>query len=143
MNTTNSRRLARGFTLIEIMVVFLIIGLMGALIVPNVMDRLHEAKVTAARATINDLMQQLKLYKIDNGRYPSGEQGLESLVRKPTTGTPPANWKPYIDKLPLDPWKNPYQYANPGVKNEIDIYSFGADGRPGGEGNDADIGSWQ
>ena len=132
----------RGFTLIELMVVVAIIGVIAALVVPSVVNRLDEAKVTAARADIARLMQSLKLYRLDNMRYPSTEQGLEALVRKPTSGDVPPNWKPYIDKLPLDPWKQPYQYANPGLKGEIDVYSFGADGRPGGEGNGADIGSW-
>jgi general secretion pathway protein G len=132
-----------GFTLIELLVVLVIIGVLAALVVPNVLDRADEARVTAARTDVNNLMQALKLYKLDNQRYPSAEQGLEALVRKPTAGTPPPNWKPYVEKLPMDPWKQPYQYANPGIKGEIDVYSFGADGRAGGEGNDADIGSWQ
>ena len=133
----------RGFTLIEIMVVLVIMGVMAALIVPAVLDRVDESRITAARTDINNLMQALKLYKLDNQRYPSAEQGLDALLHKPTAGTPPPNWKPYLDKLPNDPWGHPYQYANPGVKGEIDVYSFGADGRPGGEGVDADIGSWQ
>ena len=138
-----AQRKNRGFTLIELLVVLVIIGVLAALVVPNVLDRADEARVTAARTDVNNLMQALKLYKLDNQRYPSSEQGLEALVRKPTAGTPPPNWKPYVDKLPSDPWKQPYQYANPGIKSEIDVYSFGADGRAGGEGNDADIGSWQ
>jgi general secretion pathway protein G len=133
----------RGFTLIELMVVLVIIGVLAALIVPNVLDRADDARVTAARTDVNNLMQALKLYKLDNQRYPSAEQGLEALVRKPTVGTPPANWKPYLDKLPADPWGRPYQYVNPGVKGEIDVFSFGADGTAGGDGNNADIGSWQ
>jgi general secretion pathway protein G len=137
------RRAQRGFTLIELMVVLVIIGVLGALIVPNVMSRVVTARVTAARTDINVLMQALKLYKLDNQRYPSSEQGLLALVNKPTAGTIPPNWKPNLDKLPNDPWGNPYQYANPGVKGEIDIYSFGADGQLGGEGNDAEVGSWQ
>lgn len=134
---------ARGFTLIELMVVLVIIAVLGALIVPSVIGRIAEARTTAARTDINSLMQALKLYKIDNQRYPTAEQGLEALRAKPTTGPIPPNWKPYIDKAMLDPWKNPYQYANPGVQGEIDIFSYGADGKPGGEGEDADIGSWQ
>jgi general secretion pathway protein G len=138
-----TRAVSRGFTLIEIMVVLVIIGVLAALIAPNVLDRAGEAKVTAARTDVNNLMQALKLYKLDNQRFPSTEQGLASLVRKPTVGTIPPNWKPYVDKLPRDPWGQEYQYLSPGVKGEIDVFSFGADGKPGGEGNDADVGSWQ
>ena len=136
-------RLGRGFTLIELMVVLVIIGVLAALIVPNMLDRADDARVTAARTDVNNLMQALKLYKLDNLRYPSGDQGLQALVVKPTTGTIPPNWRPYLDKLPSDPWAHPYQYANPGLKGEIDVYSFGADGVVGGEGRNADIGSWQ
>lgn len=138
-----SVRPARGFTLIEILVVLVIIGVLAALIAPNVLDRASEAKVTAARTDVSNLVQALKLYKLDNQRYPSADQGLDALVRKPTAGTVPGNWKPYLDKLPKDPWNNSYQYANPGLHGEIDVFSFGADGKAGGEGNDADVGSWQ
>jgi general secretion pathway protein G len=137
-----SRR-SRGFTLIEIMVVLVIIGVLAALIVPNVLDRADDARVTAARTDINNLMQSLKLYKLDNQRFPSAEQGLEALARKPSASPVPPNWKAYVDKLPADPWGRPYQYLNPGVNGEIDVFSYGADGQPGGEGNNADIGSWQ
>jgi len=132
-----------GFTLIELMVVMVIIGVLAALIVPNVLERADEAKVTAARTDVNNLMQALKLYKLDNQAYPTTDQGLQALVTKPTTGPTPGNWKPYLDKLPNDPWGRPYQYLNPGVKGEIDVMSFGADGQAGGEGKNADIGSWQ
>jgi general secretion pathway protein G len=141
MKTLRSR--APGFTLIELMVVLVIIGVLAALIVPNVLDRTDDARVTAARTDVNNLMQALKLYKLDNQRYPSAEQGLQALVVKPTVGAVPANWKTYLDKLPNDPWGRPYQYANPGLKGEIDVYSLGADGAIGGEGKDAEIGSWQ
>jgi len=138
------RRLrVQGFTLIELMVVLVIIGVLAALIVPNVLDRADDARVTAARTDVNNLMQALKLYRLDNQRYPAADQGIESLVRKPTTGTIPPNWRPYLEKLPNDPWGRPYQYLNPGVKGEIDVFSFGADGQPGGEGANADVGSWQ
>jgi len=136
------RARAGGFTLIELMVVLVIIGVLAALIVPNVLDRADDARVTAARTDVNRIMQALKLYKLDNQRYPTTEQGLQALVTKPSAGSTPPNWKPYIDKLPTDPWGHPYQYANPGVKGEIDVYSFGADGVIGGEGKDAEIRSW-
>ena len=137
------RARAAGFTLIELMVVLVIIGVLAALIVPNVLDRADDARVTAARTDVNNLMQALKLYRLDNQRYPSAEQGLQALVAKPSTGAIPPNWKPYLEKLPNDPWGRPYQYLNPGVKGEIDVMSFGADGQSGGEGKNADVGSWQ
>ena len=133
----------RGFTLIELMVVLVIIGVLASLIVPSVLDRVDEAKVTAARTDVNSLMEALKRYRLDNQRYPTSEQGLQALVTKPTTGPIPPNWKPTLDKLPNDPWGRPYQFANPGVKGPIDVFSYGADGQAGGEGKDADIGSWQ
>ncbi len=136
-------RFVSGFTLIELMVVLVIIGVLAALIVPNVLDRADDARVTAAKTDIANLTQALKLYKLDNQRYPSGEQGLQALVAKPTSGPTPTNWRPYLEKLPNDPWTRPYLYMNPGVKGEIDVLSFGADGQAGGEGKNADIGSWQ
>ena len=140
---TLQRRVSTGFTLIELMVVLVILGVLAALIVPNVLDRADDARVTAARTDVNNLMQALTLYKRDNQRYPTAEQGLQALLVKPTTGPIPTNWKSYLDKLPNDPWGRSYQYLNPGVKGEIDVLSFGADGQPGGEGKNADIGSWE
>ncbi len=135
----------RGFTLIEVMVVILIIGVLAALVVPKVMSRPDEARITAAKQDIATISQALNLYKLDNGRYPSTEQGLAALVKKPTVAPIPANWKSegYLDRVPKDPWGTPYQYLQPGVHGTIDVFSFGADRAAGGEGNDADIGNWQ
>jgi general secretion pathway protein G len=140
---SNKPRRPRGFTLIELMVVLVIMGVLAALIVPNIIGRTDEARVTAARTDIGTIMQALKLYKLDNGIYPSQEQGLQALVAKPSTPPIPGNWKPYLEKLPTDPWGRPYQYLNPGVKGPVDVFSYGADGKPGGDGSNADIGSWQ
>lgn len=138
------RRL-QGFTLIELLVVITIIGILAALIVPRIMDRPDQARVTAARADIAAIMGALKLYKLDNGAYPTSDQGLAALVKKPDRGDIPRNWKPggYLEKLPQDPWQTDYQYLNPGIRGEVDVFSFGADRKPGGEGYDADVGSWQ
>ena len=138
-----ARARSAGFTLIELMVVLVIIGVLAALIVPNVLDRADDARSTAARTDVTNTMQALKLYRLDNQRYPTAEQGLQALVVRPGSGPAPINWKPSLEKLPNDPWGRPYQYLNPGIKGEIDVMSFGADGQPGGEGKDADIGSWQ
>lgn len=133
-----------GFTLIEILVVIVILGILAALVVPRVLERPDEARVVAAKADIATILQALKLYRLDNQRYPTAEQGLAALVARPTAEPIPPNWKPngYLDRLPSDPWGHPYQYLNPGLRGEIDVYSFGADGLPGGAGVDADIGSW-
>ncbi len=134
-----------GFTLIEIMVVIVILGILAALIVPKIMSRPDEARIVAARQDIGALAQALKLYRLDNKRYPTTEQGLQALVSKPTQAPVPDGWKGggYVEKLPQDPWGHPYQYLNPGLHGEIDIFSYGADGAPGGENQDADIGNWQ
>lgn len=145
MNTHHTLRHQGGFTLIEIMVVVVILGILAALVVPKVMSRPDESRIVAARQDIGTLIQALKLYRLDNRRYPSTEQGLAALVSKPQLAPLPENWKPggYIERLPRDPWGQPYQYLNPGLHGEMDLFSFGADGVAGGEGQDADIGSWQ
>lgn len=139
-----SSRVQTGFTLIEIMIVVVIIGILVALLAPRVMDRPDDARVVAARSDIQAIMNALKLYRLDNATYPSTEQGLMALVKKPETGNIPRNWKSggYLDRLPKDPWDSEYQYLNPGIQGEIDVMSFGADRQPGGDGYNADIGSW-
>lgn len=144
-STPNSPR-ARGFTLIEIIVVITIMAIMAALIVPRVVGRTDDARIAAARQDIATLMNALKLYRLDSGRYPTSEQGLRALVERPTVDPIPSNWKAggYLDSSTVrkDPWGNDYAYLNPGLHGEIDVMSFGRDGQPGGEGPDADIGSW-
>lgn len=136
--------IARGFTLIEIMVVIAILGIMAAVVVPKLVGHTDTAKIAAAKQDITNIKQSLILYKLDNQRYPMTEQGLQALVTKPTTGPAANGWKTdgYLEKLPKDPWGNPYQYLSPGIKSDIDVFSYGADGQPGGEGINADIGSW-
>lgn len=136
----NSVHRQLGFSLIEVMVVVVIIGVLAALIVPNVMERPDQARRVAARQDIGTLMQALKLYRLDHGRYPTAQEGLPVLLGSGHPGN--SGGRAYLDHLPDDPWGFPYQYLNPGAHGEIDVFSFGADGRAGGEGNDADIGSW-
>ncbi|AYR20216.1 type II secretion system major pseudopilin GspG [Alcaligenes faecalis] len=135
-------RAQQGFSLIEVMVVVVIMGIMAALVVPSLMDRPDQARAVAARQDIAALTQALKLYRLDNGRYPSTAQGLAALHQRPAQPPEPRNWRPYMDRLPNDPWGNPYQYLQPGVHGEIDVFSLGADGQAGGAGSDADIGNW-
>jgi general secretion pathway protein G len=139
-----ARSRARGFTLVEVMVVVAILGILAALIVPKIIGRSDDARIVAAKQDVATLVAALKLYRLDNQRYPSTDQGLKALVEKPTVDPIPNNWKSggYLDKLPKDPWGNLYQYLQPGVHGELDVWSLGADGQPGGTGNDADIGSW-
>jgi general secretion pathway protein G len=127
-----------------VMVVVVILGILAALVVPKIMNRPDEARVVAARQDIAAIMQALKLYRLDNQIYPSTDQGLQALTTRPTTAPLPPNWKSggYLERLPKDPWGGDYQYLNPGVHGEIDVFSLGADKAPGGEGNNADIGSW-
>ena len=132
----------RAFTLIEVLVVVLILGVLAALVIPRVMDRPDEAKRVAAKSDVNSIVQALKMYKLDNGFYPSTDQGVQALVARPTTNPVPPNWKQYLDRLPKDPWQSEYQYLSPGTHGEIDVFSLGADTARGGEGNNADIGNW-
>ncbi len=133
-----------GFTLIEILVVVVILSILAALIVPKIMDRPDEARVIAAKSDIRAVISALKMYRLDNATYPTTEQGLQALVKKPETGQIPRNWKGggYLERLPKDPWGTYYQFLNPGLHGDIDILSFGADGQAGGEGVNTDIGSW-
>ncbi len=133
-----------GFTLLEILIVVAILGILATIIVPKIMTRPEEAKRTKAKMDIKAIETALNLYRLDNGGYPSTEQGLEALVTKPTTGVIPRNWKEegYLDKVPQDPWGNPYVYLSPGLQKEIDLESYGADGVDGGEGKDADVENW-
>jgi general secretion pathway protein G len=133
---------SRGFTLIEVLVVVAILGILAAIVVPRIMDRPDEAKRTAARADVAAIVSTLKMYRLDNGNYPTTDQGLGALVQRPTTNPVPGNWRPYLERLPKDPWGSDYQYLSPGVKGEIDVYSLGADKARGGEGSAADIGNW-
>lgn len=137
----------RGFTLIEIMVVVVIIGVLIGLVAPNVLGRVDEARVTAARADVSMLSQSLELYRLDNHSYPTTDQGLAALIQKPTSTPAAKNWNPqgYVSgkSLPKDPWGNDYQYLSPGADSAYDVYSLGADGKQGGESYNADIGNWE
>lgn len=133
----------RGFTLIEVMVVVIILGILAAIVVPRVMDRPDTARIVKAKQDIRSIESALNLYKLDNYVYPTTDQGLQALVTKPSGSPEPKNWKKYMDRLPKDPWGEPYQYLSPGVKGDVDIYSLGADKQPGGEGANADVGNWE
>jgi len=135
---------SKGFTLIELMVVLVILGVLAAMIALKIMDRPDEARIVAARQDIATVIQALKMYRLDNIRYPTTEQGLQALVTKPAIAPIPDNWKSggYLEKLPKDPWGHAYVYLNPGRHGDIDVISLGSDGESGGEGRDADIGSW-
>ncbi|MGQ0619399.1 MAG: type II secretion system major pseudopilin GspG [Panacagrimonas sp.] len=133
-----------GFTLIEIMVVVVILGILAAVVVPRIMDRPDDARIARAKQDIRALESALNLYKLDNFNYPSTQQGIEALVSQPSGDPPAKNWKNggYIGQMPKDPWGNPYQFLSPGVKGQIDIFSLGADNSPGGDAAAGDIGNW-
>ncbi|WP_295684407.1 type II secretion system major pseudopilin GspG [uncultured Nevskia sp.] len=138
------KRAVGGFTLIEIMVVVVIIGILAAIVAPNIFDQPDKARQVKAKQDIAAIETALNLYKLDNFNYPSTQQGLEALVAPPQGEPPARNWKPggYLKSVPRDPWQNPYQYLSPGVKGEIDVFSLGADNKPGGDGSASDIGNW-
>ncbi len=138
------KRDQRGFTLIEIMVVVVILGILAAIVVPRLLDEPEKARRTSAATQIRSFEEALGMFKLDNGFYPSTEQGLQSLVAKPTVGRIPARYKGggYIRKIPLDPWGQPYLYLYPGVHGEFDLFSYGPDGETGGEGENADVANW-
>lgn len=144
MKSYSRKFTSKGFTLIEVMVVVVILGILAAIVVPRVLDRPDAARVTKAKQDIRTLESALNLYKLDNYVYPTTDQGIEALVQKSSTPPEPRNWKEggYIDRLPADPWQQPYQYLAPGTHGAIDIYTLGADSQPGGEGPNADVGNW-
>jgi general secretion pathway protein G len=131
-----------GFTLIEVMVVVVILGILASIIVPKIMDKPDQARIVKARQDIRAIQSALEMYRLDNYVYPTTDQGLDALVKKPGGNPEPPHWKQYLDRLPVDPWGHPYQYLNPGVHGAIDIWSYGADGQPGGTGINSDIGNW-
>ncbi len=130
-----------GFTLIEIMVVVVILGILAAIVAPNVIGRIDDAQAARIKQDLRNIESALKLYRLDNFDYPTSEQGLEALVNRPADPNI-RNWKKNLDRLPKDPWGKPYQYLSPGNSGEIDIYTLGRDGRPGGDGVDTDVGNW-
>ena len=144
MQQRKQYRAQSGFTLIEIMVVVVILGILASVVVPKIMDNPDKARVVKAKNDVQAMKSALDLYKLDNFNYPSTDQGLQALASKPSGSPEARNWKQggYLDRMPKDPWGNDYQYLNPGVNAEVDIFSYGADGRPSGEGVAADIGNW-
>ncbi|MDR3389165.1 MAG: type II secretion system major pseudopilin GspG [Rudaea sp.] len=138
----NRRTSSKGFTLIEILVVVVILGILAAIVVPRVMEHPGEARQVRAKQDIQAIVTALNTYKLDNYTYPSTEQGLDALVHKPSGAPEAPNWHGYLDKTPKDPWGKPYLYLHPGSHGDVDVFSYGADGKPGGEGEDADVGNW-
>jgi type II secretion system protein G len=140
-----TRQTSKGFTLIEVMVVIVILGILSALIVPNIIHKAGDARIAAAKADVAAIGQALDMYKLDNSSYPSSDQGLEALVKKPSGSPEPRNWNSngYLKKLPMDPWHHEYTYSSPAEGAPYEIRTLGADGREGGEGEDADVSSLQ
>ncbi len=137
---TNRRN--SGFTLIEVMVVVVILGILASIIIPKIMDKPDQARVVKAKQDIQAIQSALEIYRLDNYVYPTTDQGLDALVTKPSSNPPPPHWSQYLQRLPIDPWGHPYIYLNPGSHGTVDIWSYGADGQPGGDGINADIGNW-
>jgi general secretion pathway protein G len=135
-------RTQKGFSLIEIMVVVVILGILAALVVPKIISRPDEARIVKAKQDVLAIQNALDLYKLDNGFYPTTDQGLMALVEKPTSNPTPHDWKSYLKSLPKDPWGRDYVYLNPGQHGEIDIFTYGSDGQPGGSGINSEIGNW-
>lgn len=135
----------RGFTLIEVMVVVVILGILAGIVVPKLLDRPEDARRTKAQLQIKGLEEALALYKLDNGNFPTTDQGLRALVTKPETGRIPVKYREggYIKKIPSDPWSGEYIYLSPGLNGDYDLLSYGSDGEPGGEGKDADVQNWE
>ena len=133
-----------GFTLIEVIVVLVILGILASIVVPNVISRTDQAQIVKAKQDIRALESALQMYRVDNFSYPTTDQGLQALVEKPSSGPEAKNWQKggYIKKVPSDPWQNEYQYIIPVEEGDFDLYSLGADGRPGGADSNADIGNW-
>jgi len=136
------RKHLSGFTLIEVMVVVVILGILASIIVPKIMDKPDEARIVKAKQDIRAVQSSLEMYKLDNYVYPTTDQGLSALVQKPSTDPVPPHWKQYLDRLPIDPWDRPYQYLNPGVHGPIDIWSYGPNGPSGGTNTTGVIGNW-
>ncbi|MGO1691600.1 MAG: type II secretion system major pseudopilin GspG [Marinobacter sp.] len=144
MKKLSTLQASRGFTLIEIMVVMVILGLLVAIVAPNIMGRSDQAKVTVAETQLTNISKALDIYRLDNSHYPSTQQGLDALKSKPTGNPEPKNWSPdgYMKNIPQDPWNNDFQYVSPGTEGAYDLYSYGSDGQEGGDGDAADISLW-
>lgn len=138
----NMSRSSSGFTLVEVMVVVVIMAILAAIVVPKIMSRPEQAKTVKAKQDITEIENAMELYKLDNGNYPTEEQGIKALVTKPTASPVPTNWQGYLKTLPIDPWGKPYHYNNPGKHSQIDIFTYGPTGKSGGTGQNATIGNW-